>query len=318
MRRVVLGDTGLDVARICLGTVYYGLDRLPQQAAEAQLDSYCQLGGNFIDTAQVYSNWIEGETSRSEKAIGQWLKKSGMRHQMVISTKGGHPLMDHMDIPRLDEQSVRSDIAHSLDNLGCGHIDLYFLHRDDPARPVAEIVDLMETLRGEGLLDWYGFSNWTLARVKQAREYARQKGVKGFSVNQIMWSPVRVNPPAIQDQTLVPMSRAYYDFHVETGFPAMAYTSQAQGYFSKKFQGRPPQDNLERLYGSPANEDLYETVRSYCLQNRCDPARPLLQWFFSQPFPAVPIISVNDDTQLKEAMAALESAQPLPAGMPRW
>ncbi len=78
---------------LCLGTATYGAD--PDEATSfALLDTYVELGGNVIDTARCYSDWIPGEKSRSEKLIGCWLKKSGKRGELIIATKGGHPEMD--------------------------------------------------------------------------------------------------------------------------------------------------------------------------------------------------------------------------------
>lgn len=319
MKRIPLGQSSLNVFPLALGTADYGLPRIPNEEALRQMDLYAQLGGNLLDTAEVYSNWVPGEKSRSEKLIGQWLRQSGLKGSMLISTKGGHPLFESMTTPRLSPQELDDDLLRSLDNLGVAHIDLYFLHRDDVNRPVDEFVDYLEEKKQAGLIGAYGLSNWTLGRVQQAAEYAKRRGITGFSVNQIYWSLARVNPPAIGDKTLVPMDEPFYDYHAQTGMAAMAYTSQAKGYLSKRYQGQPIADDLQALYGGPHNEAVLEQLLPWCRAQGCDPAQATLWWFMAQPFAAVPVVSPGNLSQLQILMDAVNADHPpLPEGLPVW
>ncbi len=100
MRTVRLPDTDLTVSAICLGTGDIG-SKVERTRSFEMLDLFIELGGTFIDTASVYANWLPGPTSISEKTIGEWLSRSGKRAQVVLATKGAHPDLQTMHVPRL-------------------------------------------------------------------------------------------------------------------------------------------------------------------------------------------------------------------------
>ncbi len=317
MKRITLGATGLQVSPISLGTGSYGLPPTEDKAAFEQMDRYLAMGGNFIDTAHIYNDWEPGERCRSEKLIGRYLKARGNRDSIVLSTKGSHPPIDNMDAARLDHESILTDLQGSLDNLQVDKIDLYFLHRDDVSVPVGELIDLLEEQRARGLIDHYGFSNWQLERAQQALDYAKRKGVAGFQVNQIQWSLARLNVQNVADKTLEALTPEYYDFHVRSGMALMAYTSQAKGYFSKRYHQDTRASALNDLYQNPENEAILALVRDYCDANQCDPGELAIRWFWDRPFAAVPIVAFSSLAQLEAVVSALQAQRPpLPEGLP--
>lgn len=319
MSKMILGQSGLSVSPIALGTADFGLEKIPEAAAFRQMDRFIELGGNFIDTAEVYNNWIPGEKSRSEKIIGRWLEKTGIRGKVVLSTKGGHPFFESMTKGRLSDAELHDDLSRSLENLKTDRVDLYFLHRDDVSRPVGEIVDFLEKQKQKELILSYGLSNWTLPRARQAFDYAQSKGLKGFTVNQILWSPVRINPEQINDKTLVPMSEEFHGFHVQTGMAAMAYTSQGKGYLSKRYKEQPLSRGQIAQYSAEHNEKVYAAFAAYCNREKCDPSEVIVRWFMSQPFPAVPIVSPSSMEQLELLMSYTKRAfPPFDGDMPQW
>ncbi len=161
-----------------------------------------EAGGNFVDTAHVYADWLpDVERSCSEKTIGRWLR-ARRPDGLVVATKGGHPRLDAPGRSRLDEASLRQDVSESLSFLGLERLDLFYLHRDDPQRPVGEILGVLETLRREGLIAHYGASNWSTARLAAARDAASRRGWAGFVANQPEWSLARRNPGAVADDLL--------------------------------------------------------------------------------------------------------------------
>ena len=192
MRYKVLQDTDLKVSDVCLGTVKYGVEMAEKQAGE-QLERFLDLGGNFIDTAHVYGDWTPGERAKSEHVIGRWLKRSGRREEIIISTKGCHPFMEALSVPRVTPECIVEDLDESLQALQTEYVDLYFLHRDDVTVPVAELLGTLEEQRRRGKIRWYGCSNWTLSRLTEADEYAKAQGIPGFVCNQLMWSLAAIN-----------------------------------------------------------------------------------------------------------------------------
>jgi len=142
MEYQTIPNTDLKPSVICLGTGDVG-GALDQQTSFRLLDAYLDLGGTLIDTASVYTDWLPGERSASEKTIGRWLSHRGGRDRILLATKGGHPRLTSMDVPRLSRQEIVQDLEASLRNLHTEVIDLYWLHRDDPTRPVSEIVNVL-------------------------------------------------------------------------------------------------------------------------------------------------------------------------------
>lgn len=118
---------------------------LDEQASFKLMDRYVELGGNMVDTAEVYANWLPGEKSISEKVIGRWMKARGNREQLIVTTKGVHHDLDAPTIvPRVAYAPILTDIEASLQRLQVETIDLYWLHRDDPTKPVEEIIDALD------------------------------------------------------------------------------------------------------------------------------------------------------------------------------
>jgi aryl-alcohol dehydrogenase-like predicted oxidoreductase len=149
--------------RIVLGTAKLGLEG--RESAFDMLDAYVELGGRHIDTAHIYSDWIPGERGRSETVLGEWLRARGNRDQLVITTKGAHPPRDNITAGRSDRASIRKDCEESLTRLGVEQVDLYYLHRDEPSRPVAEMIETLQELQREGKIKAFGGSNWQPARI---------------------------------------------------------------------------------------------------------------------------------------------------------
>src|SRR4051812_32906057 len=104
-----LAGTPLSVSPLCLGSASFG-DAITETQAFALLDRFVDLGGNFIDTARVYSDWTPGEKRRSERIIGDWLRRRRNRDRLVIATKGAHPFFESIDVPRSSAAELRDDL----------------------------------------------------------------------------------------------------------------------------------------------------------------------------------------------------------------
>ncbi|MFL7809039.1 MAG: aldo/keto reductase, partial [Anaerolineae bacterium] len=123
MRYVELAGTDLCVSAICLGTGALG-STVPQREAFELLDLFLDLGGNFLDSAKVYADWLPGERSISEKTIGRWMRSRAVRDRVIVATKGAHPELATMDVQRLSPEEIVSDLDASLHSLQVGTIDL--------------------------------------------------------------------------------------------------------------------------------------------------------------------------------------------------
>lgn len=303
MKNVKLNDTDLMASPLGLGTVNYGTS-VDKEAAKKQINQFIALGGNFLDTAHVYGDWVPGEKGRSERVIGQWIKENGSRDKIIISTKGAHPDLATMNISRLAAEDLIKDTDESLHRLNTDYIDLYLLHRDDPNVPVAEIIDSLEELKKQGKIRYYGCSNWTLSRIQEAQAYAKQKNMTGFVCNQTLFSLADVNVHNMADKTLVVLDKEAYEYHEKSKMNLVAYMSIAKGYFTHRLQGRALSDAQKGRYDNPVNDAIYNKLIEISKKSDLTILDLSLKYVMMQKFPSVPLVSFSSERQLKEAMAS--------------
>lgn len=300
-----LTNTDLHVSEISLGTAAYG-DARTREESYALMDLYRELGGNFLDTALVYGDWGP-EPASSEKIVGEWLKMRGLRNEMVISTKGCHPLAQQMDVPRVGASFIQEDVEKSLQHLQTDWIDLYFMHRDNPDVPVAEILEALEEQVRKGNIRYYGFSNWKMDRVKEAAAYAKAQGLKGFTCNQCMYALADVNPEARGDLML--LDPATYEYQKETQLSFMAYMCLAGGYFTKKLAGAAISKGQQRYYEYGANEKLLARLKELEAEG-LTANDMMLQYVKQMAFPSVAIVGCSKKEQLVECMEGMQKEVP--------
>ena len=306
MRRVQIPGTELSVSPICLGTVEFGAN-IPEAQAFELLDAFVAEGGNFIDSALIYSDWVPGTKSITEKTIGRWLTDRGVRDQIVLATKGAHPELKTMHVSRLSPAEIIGDIDKSLSNLQTDVIDLYWLHRDDRQRPVSEIIDTLQAQVEAGKIRYYGCSNWQIDRIAEAQAYAAQQGILGFAANQPMWSLATVNFEKVGDQTTVALDEDGIAFHRRTNMPVNPYSAQAHGFFSKmEAQGRGGLSKMDDAwYINEANLRRLERVEALAQQHKTTVGVVALSYLCSQPFVTVPIVGCK---RLDHLHTSLEAA----------
>jgi len=250
---------------------------------------------------------VPGEFRRSERILGDWLHSRGHRDQIVVATKGAHPLIESLDAPRSSAAEIRDDIEGSLRTLRLEAVDLYWLHRDDIDRPVGHFIDLLNVFLAEGKIRAFGASNWTPARLRAAQDYARTTGQHGFSVNQPLWSLgcQQARPPPFSGYVI--FDAAMYRFHRETGLAVVPYTSQANGFFSKL--ALPPEKrpaNFEaHEFHTPPNLTAGKIVIELARAKGVTPGTIVLAYLWSRPFPVVPIVGARTIAQLEDSAAAV-------------
>ena len=300
MRYLTLPTTDLHVSVLCLGLANIGVKNTEGEAM-ALLDAFLDAGGNFLDTARVYSDWVPGESNRSERILGTWMASRKVRNRVVVATKGGHPdLVDK--IPRLSPEAMATDLKGSLEKLQPDVIDLYYLHRDDPARTVSDLLDVLHDFQQAGHIRHYACSNWSPERMRQAREYAQEKGYTGFVANQMRWSVAGFlgKPPG--DTTMCAMDGETMDFHRRTGLAAIPYNSQSGGFFSKLHAD--PKSVEKSGYFTKGNLGVYTYLKGVSE----DLGRPLSQialaYFWDQPFVSIPIVGCRNLGQLGDSLGA--------------
>jgi aryl-alcohol dehydrogenase-like predicted oxidoreductase len=303
MEHIQLNNTDLLVSPLCLGTSQYGTGRT-EEFSLRQLDAYRDRGGNFLDTAHVYGDWEPGQTARSERLIGRWLKGVKNRDKLVIMTKGAHPRLETMHIPRCKPKDIETDLDESLACLGTDYIDMYLLHRDDVSVPAADILDCLEQERKKGKIRHYGCSNWTLARIKEIQTLALKGGAEGFTCNQIKWSLAEANVENIADKSMVLMEQETWAWHKSSGVNVTEYNSTAHGWFSKLYKGQTPPDKVRSLYENQTNDELFKIIRNALKKYSLTVTDISLGYLMSQPFTSVPVTSFSSEDQFEEGMHA--------------
>lgn len=276
------------------------------------MDTFAAAGGNFIDTAHIYSAWLPDGTGKSETTIGRWLKKSGLRSRIIVATKGGHYDLDTPTISRVTPECIDRDIVESLDRLQTDSIDLYFLHRDNAAVPVGELLDALQPHLRAGRLKAIGASNWWPERLLAAADYARTHSLTGFSCSQCSWSLAQTNP---KQQGVLGM---YYvgdeglRFHRKTKFPLVAYSSQAQGFFAQSWSWpklenpTEKQKSLRENYYSKHNVQRWKRAGILAKHHGCSVNALALAYATNQSFPTVALIGPSQQRDLECSLAAAD------------
>jgi aryl-alcohol dehydrogenase-like predicted oxidoreductase len=305
MKYQALSTQGPEISKLCLGTGSFGTS-ISRMEAFAQMDCFFAQGGNFFDSARVYADWVPGGHGASEKTLGAWIKERKLRDKIVISTKGAHPDMKTMNVPRMSIKEIRSDVEESLKALKTDYIDIYFLHRDDITRSVEEILESLETLKNEGKILHYGCSNWTLARMEEADKVSACWGIEGFICDQIWFSLGNITTAELVDKTLVVMGREIYAWHERTKKAVMAYTSSCNGWFSKKLLDKPVPSGQEAVYNNTPNRKLLEKLKTWEKEFGVSAAVLVSSYVMTQSFPSVPIASFSSLEQLEELLSAAD------------
>jgi aryl-alcohol dehydrogenase-like predicted oxidoreductase len=327
MERVRLSGTDIEVSALCLGTAEIGV-RQTEREAHRLLDYWVQNGGNAIDTARVYSDWIPGEKHRSERIVGDWIKAAGNRKQIVLATKAGHPLFENNPRVRFSPSELQEDLEGSLETLGTGYIDLWFLHRDDESIPVEQIMDSCDTFVRDGRVKALGAANWTASRIRKANDYASRAGKAGFLATQLFWNLGSRHYRGLEP-TLQPMDDDAERLHEEAKLVAMPYSSQAGGFFTNWLEG----DEAAHLkaeqsgYATKSNFQIARLAREIAQRNGVPVGAVVLAFLRSHSFKVVPIIGCGTPAHLAASIEALDfvlsdtdlkSLRELTTHRPRW
>lgn len=296
-------DGNLPLSKITLGCCDFG-SRISEVEAFRQLDMYYDAGGRTLDTARIYAAWLPGGESASERTVGRWLTARGRWDQMMVATKGGHPPLADMHAPRLSSSELEKDLEDSLRALGTDCIDLYLLHRDDPGRPVGEIMDTLNRFVRAGKVRALGASNWPAARIREANVCAEAAGMQPFTVSQIQWSLAVCRPEDFGDDTLVCMDRVEYAAYLDMNLPVMAYSSQAKGVLAKWIAGENPAGGFAQRLLGPENRERGARLAALSRKTGISPAALSAAYITSQKLDGCAVISASRPEQLAETLAA--------------
>lgn len=297
-KRITIKDTDLSICPIGFGTVNAGTAWGNDDDFEI-IEKYIELGGNVIDCARVYTD------GRAEEVLGRWITKRGKRDDLIIITKGGHPLFESMNVSRMSREEMEADLNTSLKALCVDTIDIYFYHRDDLSQPVSDLIELMESFVREGKIRYYACSNWTTERMKEADEYCKAKGYRGFVANQMLFNMAAETMKPFPDKTMVAMDDKMIEYHKTSKNLAMPYFGVCSGFFHiLAAKGE------EAVRNSPyyTRKNLELAVRIEALREKYNAtiSQILLGFFFQRGMDICPLAGADNEQQLLEAMGTFD------------
>lgn len=286
----------LEVSPLVLGGNMLG-SRLDVDASFALLDAYADAGGTMVDTAAVYSDWLPAiEAGCSERTIGRWLRARPST-SMMVATKGGHPDLSRPLQPRLDGPALRHDVEQSLDRLGLPVLPLWLTHRDDPSLPVSEIIDAVEALRAEGLVRWYGVSNWSTERLTEVIRLRDTGRAEGFVASQAAFATANPRPGSMAAD-LVAADGPMLTAHRDAELTLFAYSAQAKGWFAGAA-------GADAAYDSEENRRVREVVLAVATETGAQPGQVALAVSLRLDVPLRLVVGCSSPARLDDSLAAV-------------
>jgi aryl-alcohol dehydrogenase-like predicted oxidoreductase len=300
MRR--LGRTGLKVAALCLGGNTFGWTT-DQKVSEQVLDAYAEVGGNFIDTADVYSTWVPGHVGgESETVLGTWLKARGNRASVIVATKVMGPMGSGPNDTGLSRAHIAQAVEASLRRLQTDYIDLYQAHWDDRGTPLDETLRAFDDLVRQGKVRYIGASNYHAWRLTRALWESDRRGYVRYESIQPKYNLVFRDE---YERELEPLCR-------EQEVGVITYSSLASGFLSGKYrpdQSLPPTaraPGVKKNYMNDRGFAVLEAVEDVAKTIGATPAQVALAWIAHRPGITAPIASASSVGQLHEILAALD------------
>lgn len=305
MQHVRLGNTGLHVSRICLGTMTFGL-QVDETASGAILDRAAELGVTFLDTADVYP--LGGDLStagRTEEIVGRWLK--GKRDDYVVATKCFGPMGRNRWDMGNSRRHIMDAIDASLRRLQTDFVDLYQLHFDDPGVPLDETLQALDDLVRSGKVRYIGCSNFLAYRMARALGRSEVNGWARF---------VSVQPR--YNLLFREFERELFPLCLDEGVGVIPYNPIAGGMLSGKHdRSKPPEEGTRFVLGNAAqtyqdrywHDNVFDTVDEL-VKIASDAGIPLptlaVAWTLQHPAITAPIVGASRPEQLDATLAAVD------------
>ena len=292
-----LGRSDLMVSPLCLGTNVFGWT-VDEASSFALLDAYVEAGLNFIDTADVYSTWVSGNTGgESETIIGKWLQSRGHRDRVVLATKVGSDMGGGKK--GLSKAYIRSAVEDSLRRLQTDYIDLYQSHRDDPNTPQQETLEAYAELIQAGKVRAIGASNFSAARLKEALDLSASLGLPRYESLQPKYN---LYDRAEYERDLEPLCR-------EQGVGVIPYYGLASGFLTGKYRseedfGKSVRGGNMASYLNERGKRILAALDEAAARKDATQAQIALAWLMARPGLTAPIASATSLEQMQDLRAA--------------
>jgi aryl-alcohol dehydrogenase-like predicted oxidoreductase len=293
---ITIPESDLVVHPLCLGSNIFG-GNATEAESHLVLDAYRSHGGNFVDTADMYNQWIEGHVGgESESVIGSWMKSRGNRAEMVIATKVSK--MDRR--PGLSAQNIFAACEESLDRLQTDYIDLYYSHSDDETVSLEETLGAYAQLIAEGKVRYIAASNFTPARVRESIKFSEDNNLPAYI--------------AVQDQYNL-IDRTTYESEMaatvaDLGISNIPFYGIARGFLTGKYRPGVTEVDSKRpaalVYITDKNYAVLSAMDEIAQAHNAPLGAIALGWLRAQPTVSAPIASARTVPQLEEIIQVVE------------
>ena len=300
MQKCALGHSGLSVAPLCFGGNVFGWTANEKTSFDI-LDAFTGAGFDFVDTADVYTRWIEGNKGgESETIIGNWFARSGKRKDVVLATKCGMDM--GADGKGLSKAHILKSVEGSLKRLKTDYIDLYQSHADDETVPQEETLAAYDTLIKSGKVRAIGASNFTAARLESAVAVAKQNGLPVYASLQPEYN--------LYDREKFEAELA--GVCEKHGIGVIGYYSLARGFLSGKYRseadlGKSPRGaSVQKNYFNDRGWRILKALDEVAAETGANPTQVSIAWLIAQPLVTAPIASATSLAQLEDLMKAAQ------------
>ena len=294
-----LGATGLEVSRICLGCMSFGVpDRgthswtLDEDASRPILQRALELGVNFLDTANVYSD------GTSEEIVGRALRDFARREEVVLATKVHGRMRPGPNGGGLSRKAIMTGIDESLRRLGTDHVDLYQIHRFDPGTPLEETLEALHDLVKAGKVRYLGASSMWAWQFTKALYLADLHGWTRFVSMQDHLNLLHRE----EEREMLPLC-------ADEGIGVIPWSPLARGRLTRDWDeatNRSETDEFGSKLYNEADRVVVERVAEVAGARGVPRAQVALAWVLSKPVVTAPIVGVTKDRHLDDAVAAVD------------
>ncbi|MEE8729595.1 MAG: aldo/keto reductase [Rahnella inusitata] len=298
MSKRELGRSGIQVPVLTFGGNVFGWT-VDQSASFSLLDALLDNNLNFIDTADVYSRWVDGnQGGESETIIGNWLKKTGKRDQIVLATKVGKPMGEGK--VGLSPRYIKEAVEASLKRLQTDYIDLYQSHDDDADTPLAESLAAFDALIKEGKVRAIGASNYSAPRLAEALKVSKDNGLARYETLQPLYN--------LYDRKVY--EEALEKVVTENGVGVINFYGLASGFLTGKYRTKADASKSKRgesvieRYLDDRGLKVLKGLDQVAEKHGVQPGQVALAWQIARPSITSPIVSATSLQQLNELAQA--------------
>ena len=297
MEKRKIGNSGLEVAPLAFGGNVFGWT-VDESTSFKLLDAFVEAGFNLIDTADVYSRWVEDHSGgESETIIGKWFKRSGKRTKVVLASKVGKEMGPNRK--GLSKTYILQAVEESLKRLQTDYIDLYQSHDDDPDTPLEETLEAYDQLIRQGKVRAIGASNFSAQRLAEALAVSEQSGCPRYECLQPLYNLYdRVD----YEKELEPLCR-------EKGLGVISFFSLGSGFLTGKYRSeddlsKRARGDIVKKYLNERGFRILDALDRVAQQYQMTPAKVALAWLISNPSITAPIASATNLEQMNELIQA--------------